>query len=161
MDRSADRLEIEELILRYTDAGDRAKFDEFITVFAEDAEYVTPLWWTHGRAGILAAMRRTDLGFFGPTPPSFMRHHLTTSRIVPTGADEAAARTYFINYSDIGADHAGVYVDRFRRIDGAWAIERREDRVDWQAENSLYIPGLARMSRTPIAERIEVTGESA
>src|SRR3546814_15582559 len=92
MDRLADRIEIEELILRYTDTGDRAKFDEFITVFAEDAEYVTPLWWARGRAGILAAMKREDLSFFGPRRPSFMRHHLTTSRIVSPGPDEAPAQ---------------------------------------------------------------------
>jgi 3-phenylpropionate/cinnamic acid dioxygenase small subunit len=153
MDRTGDRLEIQELILRYTDAGDRAKFDEFITVFAEDAEYVTPLWRTRGRAGIVDAMQRLDLGFFGPRPPSFMRHHLTTSRITLTGAEEATGRTYFINYSDIGADHAGVYVDQFRRVGGAWLIARREDRVDWQAENSLYVPDLVKLSRSPLLDR--------
>src|SRR3546814_15954882 len=133
MDRLSVRLEIEKLTLRYTDTVDRANFDEFITVFDEDAEDVTPLWWARGRAGILAAMKREDLSFFGPRRPSFMRHHLTTSRIVSAGPDEATARTYFIYYSDIGADHAGVYVDRFRRIAGTWLIARREDRVDWQA----------------------------
>jgi 3-phenylpropionate/cinnamic acid dioxygenase small subunit len=153
MDRMADHLAIEALIHLYTDAGDRAKFDEFISVFAEDAEYVTPLWWTSGRARIRAAMIRAELSFFGPSPPSFMRHHLTTCRIGLTDPDEATARTYFINYSDIGADHAGVYVDRFRRINGEWLIIRREDRVDWQAETSLYVPGLPALSRTPLASR--------
>src|SRR3546814_9308754 len=86
-----------------------------------------------------------------------MRHHLTTSRIVSAGPDEATARTYFINYSDIGADHAGVYVDLFRRIDGTWLIARREDRVDWQAESSLYVPGLPALSRLPLLDRIDVT----
>ena len=157
MDRIADRLEIQELILRYTDAGDRARFDEFITVFAEDAEYVTPLWWTRGRGAIQAAMRREDLTFFGAVPPTFMRHHLTTCRIVLTGPDTAAARTYFVNYSDIGADHAGVYVDKFRRVDGRWLIARREDRVDWQSDASLYTPMLVSLSRSPIHARLEVT----
>src|SRR3546814_15629684 len=83
-----------------------------------------------------------------------MRHHLTTSRIVSAGPDEATARTYFINYSDIGADHAGVYVDRFRRIDGTWLIARREDRVDWQAESSLYVPGLPALSRRSEERRV-------
>ncbi len=155
-DEIGDRLQIEELILRYTDAGDRAKFDEFITVFAEDAEYVTPIWWARGRDNILAGITRPDLSFFAAAPPRFMRHHLTTSRIVPVGTGEAIARTYFINYSDIGPDHAGVYVDRFRRVDGHWLIARREDRVDWQAENSLYVAGLPARSRAPIADRIEV-----
>src|SRR3546814_8327923 len=104
MDRLADRIEIEELILRYTDTGDRAKFDEFITVFAEDAEYATPLCWARGRAGILSAMKREDLSFFGPRRPSFMRHHLTTSRIVPAVPAQATARTYYITYSDLGPD---------------------------------------------------------
>src|SRR3546814_18077514 len=88
-------------------------------------------------------MKREDLSFFGPRRPSFMRHHLTTSRIVSAGPDEATARTYFINYSDIGADHADVYVDRFRRIDGTWLIARREDRVAWQWESSPDASGRA------------------
>src|SRR3546814_15808529 len=93
-------------------------------------------------------MKREDLSFFGPRRPSFMRHHLTTSRIVSAGPDEATARTYFINYSDIGADHAGVYVDRFRRIDGTWLIARRDDRVDWLAESSLYVRSVERREGT-------------
>lgn len=153
MDRIADRLEIQELILRYTDAGDRARFEEFITVFAEDAEYVTPLWWTRGRAAILAALRREDLSFFGAVPPTFMRHHLTTSRIILTGPDSATARTYFLNYSDIGPDHSGIYVDTFRRQDGAWLIARREDRVDWQSDETRYVGSLPALSRTPLAKR--------
>ena len=153
MDRLADRLAISDLITRYTDAGDRAKFDEFASVFADDAEYVTPLWWTRGRDSILAAIKRPDLSFFGPRPPSFMRHHLTTGRITLSGEDGAAARTYFINYSDIGPDHSGVYVDRFERRHGQWLIVRREDRVDWQAPTSLYVTGLPARSRTPLTER--------
>lgn len=153
MERLADRLAISDLITRYTDAGDRARFDAFGSVFAEDAEYVTPLWWTRGRDNILAAIRRPDLTFFGASPPSFMRHHLTTSSVTLTGADEAEARTYFINYSDIGPDHAGVYVDRFARRNDDWLIVRREDRVDWQAGNSLYVAGLPTLSRTPLTER--------
>jgi 3-phenylpropionate/cinnamic acid dioxygenase small subunit len=153
LDRIAGRLEIQELILRYTEAGDRGRFDEFITVFADDAEYVTPLWWTKGRANILAAMKREDLSFFGDTPPAFMRHHLTTSRIVLTEPDKATARTYFINYSEIGADHAGVYVDIFRRLHGRWLISRREGRVDWQSQDSRYASALPTLSRQPLAQR--------
>jgi hypothetical protein len=152
-DRIADRLEIGELVQRYTDAGDRGKFGDLVSIFADDAEYVTPLWWTRGRDMIAEAMKRDDLGFFGPVRPTFMRHHLTTSRIVLADDDHATGRTYFINYSDIGADHAGVYVDNYERLEGRWLVTRREDRVDWQAPDSLYVPALPKLSRTPLADR--------
>lgn len=68
-------------------------------------------------------------------------------------ADHATGRTYFVNYSDVGADHAGVYVDSYERFDDQWLIARREDRVDWQAANSLYAPSLPELSRTPLSDR--------
>lgn len=147
----ADRLAIESLITAYTIEGDRARFDAFVQVFTEDAELILPQWRAVGRRAILAAMRHPDNGIFGERRPSFMRHHLTTRQIVLAG-DAADGRTYFIKYSDIGADHAGVYVDRCVRESGQWLIARREIRVDWQAEASLY-PPLVALSRTAVADR--------
>jgi hypothetical protein len=65
-----------------------------------------------------------------------VRHHLTTCHVTFDGPDEATGRTYWINYSENGPDHSGVYADRFRRIGGAWQIAAREVRLDWRAPNS-------------------------
>jgi hypothetical protein len=58
------------------------------------------------------------------TRPTLVRHHLTTSHVTINGA-LAAARTYFFVLSNIGPDHAGVYVDRLENGAEGWQIAHR------------------------------------
>jgi len=67
-----------------------------------------------------------------------VRHHLSTSKIDLTGPDTAKARTYWVAWTDIGPDHAGYYLDTFRKVDGAWLIAHRRVRMDWEADASLF-----------------------
>ena len=54
-------------------------------------------------------------------------------------SDSARARTYFGVYTDLGPDHAGVYVDAFRKeADGRWRIAHRRVRLDWRRADSAY-----------------------
>lgn len=128
------REEIRQLLATYNVAGDRGRREEFGSVFSEDAVLEMPGARCDGRAAIL------DRLFTSPSERklTFVRHNLTTSKIDFTSPTEANGRTYFFVITDVGLDHSGVYVDRYRKQDGRWWIVHREVRIDFVAENALF-----------------------
>jgi hypothetical protein len=144
LDELLAREAIREVMARYTTAGDRLHVDEFVTCFTPDAviesEHVPPdrMFRYQGPGEIRAWQERWRSGEDGTHGATFVRHHLSTSRIDLTGSDTAEARTYWVAWTDIGPDHAGYYLDRFRRIDAAWLIAHRRVRMDWEAPESLF-----------------------
>lgn len=144
MDEIAERLAINTLLNTYTINGDRGRVDALSQVFAEDGVLETPRWRAEGRKGIVKALS----GDTGTPPPSrepgsrggtrgrIMRHHLTSSLVEFTGPDTATARSYWINFTEHGPDHSGLYADEIRRIDGRWQIVYRDVRLDWIALDS-------------------------
>lgn len=156
---------IRQTMARYNIAGDRLKLDELAATFTEDGVLEegpqdAGRIVRQGRAAIAAGLREGVARMHpGGKKPSFVRHHLTTSLLECVSPDEARGRTYFEVYTDIGPDHAGVYIDRFRKVDGRWLIAHREVRIDWVADNAIFHPGLkewipkrrgARASTTPL-----------
>jgi hypothetical protein len=144
MDEVADRLAIGQLMATYTIEGDRGRVENLIKVFAEDGVLQIPTWKAVGRAGIFKALTGGG-GEPGaaPTPiPALgvgkrtVRHHLTSSLVTFNGPDDATGRTYWINLSEKGPDHSGLYADTYRRIDGRWQIVYRDVRIDWKAADS-------------------------
>lgn len=135
---------IRDLMARYTTAGDRLRIDDFVSCFTDDAvmesEHVAPerLFRYEGRAAIRAWQERWLSGDAETHGASFVRHHLSTSKIDLTGAHTASGRTYWVAWTDIGPDHAGYYLDSFRKVDGTWLIAHRRVRLDWEAQNSLF-----------------------
>lgn len=140
---------IRDLVARYTAAGDRLRVDEFVACFTQDAvmesERVAPerLFRYEGRAAIRAWQERWLAGDGGTHTATFVRHHLSTSKIDITGPDTASGRTYWAAWTDIGPDHAGYYLDDFRRVAGEWLIAHRRVRLDWEAENSMFKSAVA------------------
>ena len=142
---AAERDEIRQLIATYTANGDRGRVDELAWIFAEDAVMVTGGWRAEGRAGIVKALSGSGGKGREPAPGTrgrIMRHHLTSCYITFDGPDEATGRTYWINFSEAGPDHSGLYADKYRRIDGRWRIVFRDVRLDWKAENSWTGPDM-------------------
>ncbi len=135
---------IRDLMARYTMAGDRLRIDDFVACFTEDAvlesEHVSPdrRFRYEGRAAIRAWQERWRAGDAGTHGATFVRHHLSTSQIDLAGPDTASARTYWVAWTDIGADHAGYYLDSLRKADGEWRIAHRRVRLDWEAPGSLF-----------------------
>jgi len=142
---AADRDEIRQLIATYTAHGDRGRVDELIHIFAEDAVMITPGWRAEGRGGIFKGLSSGGGARSGEGADKagagargkIMRHHLTSCFITFDGSDSASGRTYWINFSERGPDHSGLYSDSYRRIDGRWRIVRREVRLDWKAADTL------------------------
>lgn len=135
---------IRHLLSRYTTAGDRLRVDDFVGCFTEDAviesERVAPerLFRYEGRAAIRAWQERWLAGAGTTHGATFVRHHLSTCRIDLTGPDSASGSTYWVAWTDVGPDHAGYYLDTFRRVDGEWMIAHRRVRLDWEAQGSLF-----------------------
>lgn len=135
---------IRDVMATYTTAGDTLRVDDFVGCFTRDAviesERVAPdrLFRYEGRAAIRAWQERWRAGEGATHGASFVRHHLSTSKIDLTGAETATARTYWVAWTDVGPDHAGYYLDAFRREEGRWLIAHRRVRLDWESPESLF-----------------------
>lgn len=147
LDEMLAREAIRDTLAKYTTSGDRLKTEDFAACFTEDgviqSEQVSgaQTFRYEGRAAILEwqnRWRRRDPAQDGVHQASFVRHHLSTSKIDLTGPDTAQARTYWAAWTDIGPDHAGYYLDTFRKVEGEWLIAHRRIRLDWTAEGSLF-----------------------
>lgn len=143
---------IRDTMAKYNMSGDRLKAADYAACFTEDgimeAEGVTAdkAFRYEGRAEIFAwqdRWRHRDPGEAAVHGATFARHHLTTCKIDLTGPDTARARTYWQAWTDIGPDHAGYYLDDFRKVGDEWLIAHRRVRLDWEAENSLFKSAVA------------------
>lgn len=138
---------IRATLARYNTAGDRLKIDDYVACFTEDgiieAQGFRPeqSFRYEGREAIRAWQQRwLERALAGEQvhQASFARHHLTTCAIELTGPDTATARTYWQAWTDIGPDHAGYYLDLFRKVGEDWLIAHRRVRLDWEHPQSLF-----------------------
>jgi SnoaL-like domain len=130
------REEIRALLAKYNICGDRADFRGLASVFAVDGVMESDLVAARGReeiatklASLMAASERREK----QQNMRFSRHNLTTSVIEFESEAAARGRTYFMVISDVGLDHAGVYIDEFVKINGQWKINHRLIRIDYCA----------------------------
>ena len=149
---------IRDTMAQYTVSGDRLKVDDYAACFTEDgvmeAEHADPgfAFRYEGREAIRAWQARwleRTLAGENVHDASFARHHLSTSKIDLTGPDSARARTYWVAWTDIGPDHAGYYLDSFRKVGDAWLIAHRLVREDWRSPESLFGTAVSK-SRGPV-----------
>jgi hypothetical protein len=134
---------------KYTTSGDRLRIEDFVSCFTQDAvlesEHVPAdrAFRYEGRAQIRAWQERWLAGEGGTHGATFVRHHLSTCRIDLSGQDTAQGRTYWVAWTDIGPDHAGYYLDSFRKVEHEWLIAHRRVRMDWEADDSLFSSAIA------------------
>ncbi len=143
---------IRDTMARYTLAGDRLRLDDFLAVFTDDAvlksEHVPErdAFCYSGKGEIRQWITRwTERAGDAEAPThaaSFVRHHLSTSRIELLPDGTARATTYWTAYTDIGPDHSGYYLDTFRQEGGDWLIAQRKIRLDWRSDSSLFVTAI-------------------
>lgn len=134
---------IREVMAKYAVTGNRLDVADFLCCFTEDAiiesEFAVPekSFRFEGTAAIRAWQQRWLAAdeVYGTT---FVRHHLTTSTITMTGPGTAMVRTYWTVWTDIGPDHAGIYLDDFRKVGDNWLIAHRRIRYDWAVPDSVF-----------------------
>ena len=135
---------IRRTLADYTVNGDRLRFEALAATFVAGGVFETPSGTFRGREAIIASLSdRTGAPIADPAlhPRVFTRHNLTTCHIELTSTRTAKVRTYFIVFSAIGADHAGVYDDEMVREADGWRFAYRRVRVDWIHSNTV-LPGL-------------------
>jgi 3-phenylpropionate/cinnamic acid dioxygenase small subunit len=126
---------IRKTLMVYTMRGDQGRVEDLATAFAEDG--VLEIGADHryvGREAIARGLREST----SEADARFLRHHITSSEISFRSPDEASARTYFFVLTQVGPDHAGVYVDRLRRAGEEWLLAERKVRLDWAADDSVF-----------------------
>ncbi len=148
-----DREGIRHTMASYTMAGDRLDTESFVAVFTEDAILETEgvpesdAFRHEGRDAIRGWITRwRDTAVQQGTAvhkARFVRHHLATSLIEFEDPTLARARTYWTAYTDIGPDHCGCYLDRFRKMKEGWLIMHRRIRLDWRSPQSLMFDAVA------------------
>jgi hypothetical protein len=146
LDELLAREAIRDTLAKYNVSGDRLKIEDYVSCFAEDgimeAEHKDPAFAFRyeGRDAIRAWQERWLDGTMsgGVHKATFARHHLSTCKIDLTSPDSAQVRTYWVAWTDVGPDHAGYYLDSFRKVAGEWLIAHRRVREDWRAPNSLF-----------------------
>lgn len=118
--------QIRDALARYNHSGDRGRLAELADCFCQDGVLEIagepPL---RGRAAIESRLARVVDRVGGKTRPGLVRHHVSSIRIELEGSDAARVWSYFLVLTEIGLDHWGRYVDRFRRSDGGWRIAHR------------------------------------
>jgi hypothetical protein len=130
-----DRLAIQDLIYRYSDAVTRADWEQCEAVFARDAIWESPILGQRyaSRASFMEMLRETTtFDLLIQTPHS--------SVITLTGADRAQATTTIHEFirgigvadstlgesgSETNCEQYGIYFDGVARIDGEWKFTHR------------------------------------
>jgi 3-phenylpropionate/cinnamic acid dioxygenase small subunit len=124
----ADRMEIEDLLTRYSTAVDTRDWDLYRTVFTADAfiDY-TSSGGIRGDLDEVAKWMAEVLSLFS------MSQHLVTNRDIRIEGDVATSRSYFYNPMAVTTPDGsqeltfvgGYYRDRLRRTADGWRIAER------------------------------------
>ena len=120
----------------YNTAGDGNDADGWAGAFTEDGVLATGSIRFEGRD----AIRQSKLDRIKAAHAQFVRHNITTSRIDLTGPGVAKAKTYFVVFTEAGPDHAGHYLDDWRKVGDDWLIAHRNVVVDWKSPESRFGP---------------------
>ena len=142
-DPTQARVQIQHTMAVYCNSVDSGDVEGVVCAFMEDGR----LELSSGAKPVgRAAIRAFYTPVIGPDRPDRMpdgaipllRHNLTTSRVEFTDDDTAQGWTYFLSLTRHGLDHAGRYVDTFKRQGERWLIAERRIAVEWYASPSWY-----------------------
>jgi hypothetical protein len=129
-----DRMEIDDLLTRYTVALDTRQWDLLATVFTPDATIdYTSSQGIKGQFPEIAAWLEKALTAFT------VSQHLLGNRHIVLDGDRGTGRTYFFNPNSLtGATGAatmlyvgGFYLDQFLRTPEGWRITDRYEETTW------------------------------
>jgi SnoaL-like protein len=140
----ADREAIRDVIGRYAHAADSGRFEDLAALFDVDGVLeVDGGLRSVGRAAILEFVSGVRDRSSSGGVPQYVRHHTTNTVIDLTGVDSAEAASYFLVFSDVGADHWGRYRDRLVRTAGGWRFAHRRVRTDGYGVGSHFVDVLS------------------
>jgi hypothetical protein len=132
------RLQIMDLISRYTRAGDTGRESEFATLFADDGVFEINNRPPARGANEIAALMAEVKEMFSRAPATFFpaRHQVSSLNITFDDMDHASGRSYFLLVAGWGPDHWGTYRDRYERRDGQWRFAYRKATMEGAVPHS-------------------------
>ena len=142
-DHSLDRVQIQHTMAVYCNCVDSGDAEGVASSFTPAARLeLSSGTQAQGRAAIKTFYEAV----IGPGRPDrlpdgsipLLRHNLTTSRVEFIDDNTAQGWTYFLSLSSVGPDHAGRYLDTFKRDGERWLIDDRRIVVEWFASPSWY-----------------------
>ena len=123
---AADKIEIIELIARYSHALDSGDGDAWADTFTEDGVLESPYAQPHGRAAIRQRMADMD--------PARRKLRHWVNGVVIEGDGDTATLTCYLNVLDTTnlerSAETGIYHDTLSRVDGARKFSRRKVTLD-------------------------------
>ena len=133
----SDRIEIDELLQRYSRALDFKNFDELEPLFADGAEFDAGSLGKPTGAKAIRTMIQGSIGHLDAT-----QHAITRSVIeFAADGDSAEVRTYLLSQHILGEAHYWIgaeYADRVVRTPSGWKIAyRRLDRMWKEGDRSI------------------------
>jgi 3-phenylpropionate/cinnamic acid dioxygenase small subunit len=121
-----DKMEIQELVVRYANAMDSGKFDEWLETWADDGVWEGGLGVYKGKSAL--ATLPTDLGARIQS-----KRHLMSNFVISESGEQAISQCYIVVVErEISTSivATGVYFDTLRKVDGSWKFVRRNVKLD-------------------------------
>lgn len=148
---------LQEVMTRYFQGCDRGDVVAIRSCFADDARVTHPGRDTVvGGDAVIDAIFRPAFAYLKNADARCRMHFMGNFRIERLEGDLAETETYVIAAllaKEAAGDTADVkslrYLDRFRRIDGAWRVAERRMTQDWSAKlpASFAMPFAQRVGR--------------
>jgi ketosteroid isomerase-like protein len=129
---------IRDTVARYNANGDTGRFAHVIELFTDDAVMEVGSRVCTGRDEIITIFTSARDHRAGEAAPGYVRHFTSTHQIDLIDRGHANGRLYYQVLTDVGLDHWGRYVDRYRLDDGRWKFARRTVTVDGQSARSRF-----------------------
>jgi 3-phenylpropionate/cinnamic acid dioxygenase small subunit len=135
----ADRLEIHELMARYSFGINFGDIEGWVACFTEDAVFETPLGTHRGSD----ALRKYVSSRGEERRERPVRHFVTNVIVTELQGDQASAKSYFLmtrvlrDSDTIQFLTTGIYTDKLRKTGGKWRISHRKielDTLEWSKQ---------------------------
>jgi len=133
------RESIRDLVARYNANGDSGRFEQMLTLFADDGvmELVAASGEVRRYEGveeIATIFTGTKAGWddaaAGTQAGHHIRHFVATHQIDLVDTTHATGRSYYAVIMGHGLDHWGRYLDDYEEREGRWRITRRRATAD-------------------------------
>jgi 3-phenylpropionate/cinnamic acid dioxygenase small subunit len=121
-----DKIEIQEIAVRYANAMDSGNFDDWLETWADDGVWEGGLGLYAGKAAL--AKLPIDLGARIQN-----KRHLMTNFVITESGDQATLQCYMVvveREASASIVATGVYFDTLKKVDGSWKFARRTVKLD-------------------------------
>jgi len=121
-----DKMEIQELAVKYANAMDSGNSDEWLQTWAEDGVWEGGLGVYEGKAALARVL--VDLGARIQN-----KRHLMTNFVISDSNDQAIMQCYIVVVErevSTAIVATGMYFDSLKKVDGIWKFARRNVKLD-------------------------------